>query len=80
MSTERDILDMIEIISTAIEIHGSEEEFFRRSSQATRNEAARALLVQIADEVGRYRESLESRRRTLRLELDTLEASRAARR
>ncbi len=80
MSTERDLLDMIEIVTTAIEIHGSEEDFFRRSSNATQNEAARALLRRIADEVGQYRLTLEARRRSLRTELDTLEADRASRR
>ena len=80
MSIERDLLDMIEIITTAIEIHGSEEDFFRRSSNATQNEAAKALLLQIADEVGRYRLTLEARRRSLRTELDVLDADKTDRR
>ena len=76
MSEEHDLLQLIEILTTAIEIHGNEEEFFRRSSTASTNGAAKSLLLGIADDLGRYRESLEERRRELRDRLDRLEAAR----
>ncbi len=75
MASEKDLLNMIEVITTAIEIHGSEENFFRRSSNASSNEAAKALMLEIANDIGFYREKLESRRHTLNDELTALLAS-----
>jgi hypothetical protein len=73
MSKEKDLLDMFEIITTAIEIHGNEEEFFRRSSNASTNEAAKALFLEMADDIGQYREKLETRRQKIRDELRNLQ-------
>jgi hypothetical protein len=75
MSRQKDLLDMIEIITTAIEIHGNEEEFFRRSSKATTNEPAKALMLEIASDIGNYRQRLEKRRQLLKDELAGLEAA-----
>jgi hypothetical protein len=76
MATEKELLDLTEIISTAIEIHGSEEEFFRRSARASTNEVAKALLLEIADDVGGYREKLEARRRSLAEQLASLQKTK----
>lgn len=65
MSAYKDLLDMIEVITTTIEIHGREEEFFRRSARASSSEAAKALFSEIADDVSRYRLSLEIRRQKM---------------
>lgn len=75
MSRQKDLLDMIEIITTAIEIHGNEEEFFRRSSRATTNEPVKALMLEIASDIGNYRQRLEKRRQLLKDELGNLEAA-----
>ena len=76
MLTEKNLLDMIEVITTAIEIHAREEDFFRSSSQATSDEAAKALLLEIAQDLCDYREKLEGRRNKLRGQLDDLEAEK----
>jgi len=75
MSRQKDLLDMIEIITTAIEIHGNEEEFFRRSSRATTNEPVKALMLEIANDIASYLQKLEKRRQLLRDELNLLEAA-----
>ena len=75
MSRQKDLLDMIEIITTAIEIHGNEEDFFRRSSKATTNEPARALMLEIANDIASYRQKQEKRRQLLRDELNALDAA-----
>lgn len=75
MLTEKNLSDMIEIVTTAIEIHAREEDFFRRSSTASRNEAAKALLSEIAEDLCRYREKLETRRRELQDQLTAMRAS-----
>ncbi len=76
MPEEKDLLELIEIITTAIEIHGREEDFFRRSSEASANREAKALLLEIADDIGQYREKLEKRRQKLRDNIDALETAR----
>ncbi len=47
-----DMLDMIEIITTSIEINSREEHFYRRSAEATSSEVAKGLFSEIADELG----------------------------
>ena len=73
MSREKDLLDMLEIFTTAIEIHGREEDFFRRSSKASTHSAAKSLLLHIADDIGHYRRELEKHREEVKSELDSLE-------
>lgn len=79
MPDQKDLLALIEILTTAIEIHGNEEDFFRRSSSATTNGAAKTLLLEIADEVGRDRKALEEKRRELSDELYRLHAAETRR-
>lgn len=79
MPTEKNLLDMMEIVSIAIEIHGKEADFFLRSSNASPNEATKAILLEIADDVGHYREKLEARRQKLRDELISIQAAQRER-
>jgi len=65
MSEYKDLQDMIEIITTTIEIHGREEDFFRRSASASSSEVARSLFTEIADDLADYRQRMESRRQKL---------------
>ena len=65
MSEYKDLQDMVEIITTSIEIHGREEDFFRRSATASTNPIAKSLFLEIADDLAKYREQMESRRRKL---------------
>jgi hypothetical protein len=74
MATEKDLSSMIEVITTAIEIHGSEEDFFRRSSKASSNEAAKTLMLEIANDLGSYIKKLEDKRHSLNNELNSLQA------
>ena len=68
----KDLNDMIEIISTTIEINTREEEFYRRSAAASTGEVAKALFLEIADDVAEYRKSLEDRREKLQEALNDL--------
>ncbi len=72
---ESDLINLIEIITAAIEIHGSEEDFFLRSSRSSTNEAAKLLFNEIAEDMGEYRHKLEEKRRALRDELAALHKS-----
>lgn len=65
MAEFRDIDDMIEILSLAIARQETEEEFFRRSSQASTNEVAKGLFAEIADDFAAYRQGLEARKQKL---------------
>jgi len=65
MSEYKDLQEMLEIIITAIEIHGCEEEFFRRSARASTSEVAKSLFTEIADDLAKHRESLEARKQKL---------------
>lgn len=61
----RDLNDMIEILGLAIARQEAEEEFFRRSAEASTEEVARSLFAEIADDLEAYRKSLEARKRKL---------------
>lgn len=78
MPKHRDLLDMIEIVTTTIEIHAKEEEFFRRSAAASTSEVAKNLFSEIADDLGKYRKNLESRRQKLWDALSDLETAERA--
>jgi YHS domain-containing protein len=56
---------MIEILSLAIARQETEEEFFRRSSEASTNEVAKALFTEIAEDLAAYRQGLEKRKKKL---------------
>jgi hypothetical protein len=62
MAEDEDLVDMIEILATAIAIHEKEEEFFRRSANASTRAAAKELFAQIAEDLGKYRNQLEARK------------------
>ncbi len=65
MAEFRDIEDMIEILSLAIARQETEEEFFRRSAEASTNEVAKALFMEIAEDLAAYRLGLEKRKKKL---------------
>ena len=65
MPEHREIEDMIEILTIAIVRQETEEQFFRRSAHASTSEVAKALFLEIADDLKRYSESLETRRKKL---------------
>jgi YHS domain-containing protein len=62
MPEHREIEDMIEILTIAIVRQETEEQFFLRSAHASTSEVAKALFLEIADDLKRYSESLETRR------------------
>ncbi|MDD4859032.1 MAG: hypothetical protein PHR56_02350 [Dehalococcoidales bacterium] len=70
----KDLLAMIEIITTTIEINTREEDFYRRSAKASTREVARVLFLEIADDIRVYREKLENRRRKLMDALSDLQS------
>lgn len=76
MSESKDLVNMVEILSTTIEIQGREEEFYRRSARASTSEVAKILFLEIADDLARYRKSLEDRRRRLWEALEDLKKAR----
>lgn len=65
MSEHKDLEEMIDIITLAIARQEPEEEFFRRSAEASTSEVARALFLEIAEDLARYCKSLETRRQRL---------------
>ncbi|MEJ2182864.1 MAG: YHS domain-containing protein [Nitrospirota bacterium] len=65
MAQFRDIEDMIEILNLAIARQEAEEEFFRRSAEASSNEVAKALFAEIAEDLSAYRRGLEARKEKL---------------
>ncbi len=65
MSEHQEFLNMIEIVSYALEIQGRTEESFRRSAKNATNEVARSLFSEIAEDFGKNREKLQVRKRKL---------------
>jgi YHS domain-containing protein len=65
MDEYKDLEDMIEIITTAIAIHEREEEFFRRSAEASSREVAKELFTEISEDLSNYRKNLEARKQKL---------------
>ena len=61
----KDIGEMIEVLSIAIVRGEAECEFFRRSAKASTSSVAKALFSEIAEELGKYRQSLAERRQKL---------------
>ncbi len=60
---------MIEALIMAIAIQEKEEAFFRRSATVSKSGEARALFLEIADEMKRQVESLEKKKKKLEEEL-----------
>jgi rubrerythrin len=65
MSEYKDLEDMIDVLTLAIGREESEEQFFRRSAEASDHQAARAMFSEIAEELTNHRKNLESRRERL---------------
>jgi hypothetical protein len=66
---------MIEILITVIATDEKEEEFFRRSANASSSEAAEALSLEIAEDLFSHRRTLEARKRKLVDALKDLESA-----
>ena len=73
MAGPEELEEMIEILTTAIAIHESEEKFFRRSAGASTSQAAKALFSEIAEELKGHLTSLEARKQKLADELANLQ-------
>lgn len=72
----KDLMDMIEIINTTIEINAHEEQFYRRSAASSTREVAKTLFLEIADDVEQSLNKLRARRQKLWDALHDLEAER----
>lgn len=72
MSKYKDLEEMLEIISIAIVRQGTEEEFFRRSAQASTSLVAKNLLSELADDFNEYIKKLEKRRENIQTSLNDL--------
>lgn len=75
MSQFSDLETMIEILGLTIARQASEEEFFRRSAEASSSEVAKSLFTEIADTLGNYCRDLEQRRRKLLEALEDLKSA-----
>lgn len=69
----KDINDMLEILTTAIEIHGRERDFFLRSARSAYGEVARGLFSELADDLDRDLSSLVRRKQRIASALDDLQ-------
>lgn len=65
MQEHRDLKDMIEVLSVAIVREENEEAFYRRSAKASTSKVAAELYLEIAEEFGKHRQSLEARKQKL---------------
>lgn len=72
MSRFQDLETMIEILGLTIVRQKSEEQFFRRSAEASSGEVARALFTELAEDMRNYVVNLEQRRQKLVDALETL--------
>ena len=72
MAQYKDLEDMIEILGVAIVGQETEEQFFRRSAEASTSAVAKALFLEIAEEFVGYRRNLEARKRKLEEALEDL--------
>jgi hypothetical protein len=66
---------MVEILGLTIVRQESEEQFFRRSAEASSGEVARSLFLELADDMRDYVTNLEQRRKKLIEALETLTTS-----
>jgi rubrerythrin len=65
MSEHSDIEDIIEVLTIAIAREQTEEQFFRRSAQASKHKVAKATFLEIAGELASHLKSMELRREKL---------------
>ncbi len=65
MSDFHDIEKMLEILDLAIARQEAEEQFFRRSAQASTSEVARSLFNELADSIKNFVFDLEKRKQKL---------------
>ena len=65
MSDYKDLEDMVDVLTLAIGREESEEQFFSRSAESSKHEAAKTMFKEIADEFANHRKNLESRRERL---------------
>ena len=72
MNCPHSLEEMLEIISIAIVRQGTEEEFFRRSAQASTSLVAKNLLSELADDFNEYIKKLEKRRENIQTSLNDL--------
>ncbi len=80
MATDKDLKQMIEIITTAIVIHEREEELFRRSARASTSERAKNLFSEIADELHSHVNLLNDKKQKLVDDLSKQEATQKGQR
>lgn len=72
MAQHKDLEDMIEILGIAIVGQETEEQFFRRSAEASSSAVGKALFLEIAEEFVGYRRNLEARKQKLEGALEDL--------
>ncbi|MFH0768636.1 MAG: hypothetical protein V1932_03595 [Chloroflexota bacterium] len=65
MQENRNMRDMIEVLSIAIVREQTEEDFFRRSAKASTSKVAADLYLEIAEELAEHRRNLETRKQKL---------------
>ncbi len=65
MPYDKDVLNVIEILTAGIETNTREEEFYRKSASMTTNESARLLFLAIAQDYKYFRSNLEEKYRGL---------------
>jgi rubrerythrin len=65
MAEDKDIRDMIEVLSISIVREDAEEQFYRRSASASSSQVVRDLFLEIAGEIEKHRRNLEERRERL---------------
>jgi YHS domain-containing protein len=72
MSEHRDIEDMIEVLNIAIIRQETEEQFFRRSANASTSDFSRTMFARISGELSAYIKTLEERKEKLTAALKDL--------
>jgi rubrerythrin len=73
MSRHEELEKMIEALTLTIAIHAREADFFRRSAAFSLSEDAKALFLEIAEEMNGHIANLESRKNKLANQLAILE-------
>ncbi len=68
----KDLEEMSEIITTAIEIHGRERDFFTRSARNATGQVAKSLFSELADDLDKNLNGLVARKRKVTTALDDL--------
>ncbi len=68
----KDLEEMSEILTTAIEIHGRERDFFARSARNATGHVAKSLFKELADDLGKDLDILVARKRRVDTALEDL--------